>query len=105
MRFNVTYDIVTPESAEHGDYAESGFIGESMSLRDAVAAVQETRTSHVDGRNVELCNAGLGYAIRVDNGMEFETGASETRALHLPTSRATARRIARLVSSHFYDAS
>ena len=24
--FHVTYDVVTPESAEHGDYAESGFM-------------------------------------------------------------------------------
>ncbi len=33
MRFNVTYDIVTFESAEHGDVAEQGFEAKNCSLR------------------------------------------------------------------------
>ena len=105
MPFNVTYDIVTPESAEYGDYAESGFIAESLSLREALEAVKETRTSLVDGATIELCNSGAGYCLTVTNGMEFQTGANETRTLHMSCTRSTARRIARLVSRHFYDAS
>lgn len=34
--FNVTYDIVTEESAAEGDVAESGFVSEDSTLRDAM---------------------------------------------------------------------
>src|SRR5690606_18229007 len=35
-KFNVTYEIVTPESAEVGDAAERGFVAKGVSLREAV---------------------------------------------------------------------
>lgn len=99
--FNVTYEIVTPESAEHGDAEERGFILQDATLRDAFEAVQATRTSRVDGidsiepdcyprRNVRW--------ITIINGMEYETGANESRALHIPdhATESTRRRICRL---------
>jgi hypothetical protein len=102
MRFNVSYEIVTQESAEHGDAAENGFIAESVSLREAIDSVFETRTSRVDGVTaIEPNDSDLRRAswISVYNGMEFETGAHESRSIHLPknltgSSRA---RIARLM--------
>ena len=39
MTFHVTYQIVTEESAEQGEAAESGFIDKDLGLREAVNAV------------------------------------------------------------------
>jgi len=101
-RFSVTYDIVTPESAEHGDVAEAGFIGEDLGLREAIDAVRSTRTSRVGG--VECVEPSCSTIedsawITITNGMEYETGAVESRSLHLRSSvtDASRRRIARLM--------
>jgi len=102
--FSVTYEIVTPESAEYGDSDESGFICENVTLRDAIAAVQSTRTSRCDGVTAIECDEAPVRSPRwvtVFNGMEYETGAVESRSLHMPPSltAATRRRIARLLGA------
>ena len=98
--FNVTYGIVTSESAELGDYAESGFLSRNVALRDAIAEVQETRTNQCGGVECVECDSSPAIAprwITVTNGLEFMTGAQESRSLHIPASvtPSTARRIAR----------
>lgn len=100
MKFNVTYEIVTPESAEHGDAAERGFISEGVSLRDAFADLNATRTNQVDGIEAIEADSSPCVAprwITVYNGTEFRTGATESRSLHIPdnVTAASARRIAR----------
>ena len=102
MRFNVTYDVVTPESAEQGDIAELGFISRGVELRQALRDLFETRTSLCDGViSIEHCETGSGSVVTVYNGTEFETGAHESRALHIPETVTTAsrRRIARLAGA------
>lgn len=99
--FNVTYEIVTPESAEHGESDETGFIVEGGTLRDAVKELHATRTCHVGGvESVEADSSPCVHprSVRVVNGREFLTGAVESRTLHIPAevSQGTARRIARL---------
>ena len=103
--FNVTYEIVTHESAELGDYAESGFLSRDVSLRDAIAKVQETRTNQCGGVECVECDSWPAIAprwITVTNGAEFMTGAVESRSLHIPVNVApsTARRIARLLGAY-----
>ena len=70
MKFSVTYQIVTEESAEQGEAAESGFIDKDLGLREAVNAVFGTRTLFVDGYSTIYDDRTL----TVDNGMEFLTG-------------------------------
>lgn len=98
--FNVTYDIVTPESSEHGDFAETGFIAESATLRDAITDLHRTRTCKVDGVSAIEADS-IPCSVRIINGTEFETDAAESRTLHIPctVSAATARRIARLIGA------
>lgn len=100
-KFNVTYEIVTEESAEYGDAEERGFIAESVSLREALTLVYNTRTNRVDcGDGAEASDSRMESArwIIVHNGMEYETGARESRSLHIPDSvtGSSRRRIARL---------
>jgi hypothetical protein len=104
--FTVTYAITTPESAEDGEHAEIGTIGTELALRDAIDAVQSTRTNRVDGVEcIEPDSSGFIRAapwfVTVTNGMEYETGAYEQRTLHMPDSltAATRRRIARMVGA------
>ena len=103
--FSVTYGIVTPESAEQGDYEDCGFIGKGMTLREAIHAVRETRTSRVGGVEAIECDE---YPVRsprwitVQNSTEYETGAQESRSLHLPDilTDSTRVRIARLLGAY-----
>lgn len=100
MKFSVTFEIVTPEYAEMGDAEERGFIGESLTLREAFEAVNGTRTSRVDCvQSVEPSEwpcVAPSWAT-VTNGMEYETGAYESRSIHFPESLtpSTRRRICR----------
>lgn len=103
--FSVTYEIVTPESAECGDVEERGFIDENMSLRDALQAVGQTRTNEVGGVDDIACDSYPAIAPRwvtITNGMEYRTGAVESRSIHFPANLtpATRRRIARLLGAY-----
>ena len=102
ITFGVTYAITTQESAENGEHAEQGWIAEFIPLRDAVKAVRATRTNHVEGiTSIEASERSYPRFITVSNGMEFQTGAYEERALHIPreVSGPSRRRIARLVGA------
>ena len=100
--FDVTYEIVTPESAENGDAEERGYIGQSLTLREAIYDVLHTRTSLVEGiEAIEFSSSDLESARWLDvcNGAEFETDARENRSLHFPEhlTASTKRRIMRLI--------
>jgi hypothetical protein len=107
MKFHVTYDIITHESAEQGDYAESGFVtpggwkyhaladGEfpdpieeyEMTLREAARLVDGVHSN------------GDGSFYESDSRIDYQTGEHETRALHCPRNitRASLRRVARVL--------
>lgn len=76
-RFDVTYETITPESAEEGEVESRGFIGENMRLRDAFEAM---------GRYViEDCgdwfrNSEYGHGTRD----YYENAREESRSLHPP---------------------
>lgn len=102
--YSVTYEIVTAESAESGNADERGDIDTGVTLREAFNLVNHTRTSRVDGvMAVESdCSPMRGQRVgfvTVINGTEYETGAQESRSLHIPESvtAASSRRIARLL--------
>lgn len=100
--FNVTYEIFTQESAEHGEAEEMGYICEAVTLREALESINETRTCRVDciqAIEANECPMDAPSWLTVYNGMEYETGAHENRSIHFPESitPATRRRIARLL--------
>jgi len=96
-RYMICYSIITEESAERGDYAESGIIGEPDSLYFALRELFETRTNAVDGmQDISASWHNGRLTIYVSNGMEFETGEHESRSLHRHNiTRSSATRIAR----------
>lgn len=103
--FNVTYEIMTEESAAQGCSEEHGFLATNVSLREAFAEVHNTRTSRVDCVHcieADECPVVSPRWITVYNGMEFETGAYENRSLHIPghITDSSRRRIARLMGCY-----
>lgn len=80
-KFRVTYEIVTHESAEHGDAESRGYVqpgewrtddaGDGLTLREAMrlAAPQE--------------DSGRWWS-EVDGRQNYTTGAVETRSIHPP---------------------
>ncbi len=105
LQFHVTYDIVTQESAEHGDAAERGFVlpggwHEVMPddcCGDAAHAIKAqcgmTLREAVD--LVGLVEDGGHGFYEVDGREDYGTGEHETRALH-PPETITAASYARL---------
>ena len=93
--FNVTFEMVTEESAQDGEAAESGFISENVSLSCAVANVKSTFTSTCGGGSADYGDSW----ITVNNGMDYITGEYESRSLHRPAkcTNASWGRICRIV--------
>ena len=96
-RFRVTYEIVTPESAEVGDAESRGFVLPGgwrtedpseglMSLREALRLADPTEDSG-------------GWFSEVDGRTDYRTGAVETRSIHPPrnVTAASYGRLARLI--------
>lgn len=101
ITFNVTYEIITEESAEDGDSAECGFIAENVSLREAIDSVMQTESSHCSQSGVEASDSYVSEArwFTVYNSANYLSGEIENRALHIPDSvtPASRKRIARLL--------
>lgn len=91
--FHVTYDLITPESAERGDTSDNGFVtaGEwKTSVKDKwgknAAAIQAV--SGLTLREaLELCSpqedCGSWFS-EVDSRTDYATGEEERRSLHPP---------------------
>lgn len=104
MHFSVSYEITTYESAENGEADERGVIDEGLTLRDAITEVHRTRANlvgHVEAIQSNAWPANRVRWITVHNSAEYETGARESRTLHIPDTitPASSRRIARLVGA------
>ena len=88
-----TFDLVTPESAEDGEAAESGFVFEDyrMTLREVLRELQD-----MGGGNLQRTYNGLTlYAY--DAETDYRTGDSTTYALHVVASPRNINRLSRFV--------
>ena len=88
--FNVTYDIVSDESAENGDVDELGFIAEKVSLRDGINLLGSD-SAHVDGYSLDCHD----FTITVNHNRDYLSGLFESRYLHIPrnTTPSSLKRI------------
>lgn len=101
--FRVTYDITTPESAEHGDCAESGFLDRNG---NRIAALIGKPTPGV-GMTLREARKLIGGALEdsgywlteADGRPDYQSGAVERRSLHPPEriSGASYGRLCRLL--------
>jgi hypothetical protein len=89
-RIAITYEIVTPESAEHGDAEERGWVDEEGVLIEPDVDNDETL---VDAAVKFIKNEGAMYAsatffhpgvwYSTEGDTDYRTGAEETRSFHL----------------------
>lgn len=90
----VTYETITPESAEQGDFADHGWIDEAgtkYSVAEVIALVAgcEPSSSHF--------HRGVWYT-QADGDTDYSTGEETRRSYHLSGfSEASERRIFRAV--------
>ena len=90
LKFSVTYETITPESAEHGYTETAGYVSQDVSLREAIddvgygeggAAANEYPVT--DPRWVTV------YKTSEDYG----TGEIENRSIHFPDNMTPASKI------------
>jgi hypothetical protein len=84
MKVKETYAIVTEESAQHGDYAEHGWIdeeGEEFSANNLQAVVEYLTHKFVREASCSHFCQGIWYSSEPD--MNYKTGEEETRSFHL----------------------
>ena len=101
--FSVTFETITPESAEHGDVEERGYIVENASLRDALSDFQHEGCHVVaDSSPVHFPRGFTAYCTNDGARNYYEQGITENRSLHIPDhiTAASRLRIARLVDCY-----
>lgn len=93
-RITITYEIVTPESAEHGDAEERGWIDEEgvdmtpdqYDLEDgetaASKAVEFLQNEGASEPSSSAFHDGVWYSTP-DGNQDYRTGATEYRSFHL----------------------
>lgn len=108
----ITYEIITPESAEHGDAEERGFIEPQFGLRvpieealddslwPAASLEWSVRAAEIRlGRNA-LTDVG-GWFEETDGSTNYRTGAVTRESLH--PGKVTASTYTRLKEIFCYD--
>lgn len=91
--FRVTYDVVTPESAEHGNVAESGYFFRGGWRHDDPSEWTLREIVSQFGRK-SLENSGSWFST-CDDGINYRTGECVSYAVH-PPDNITAASYARL---------
>jgi hypothetical protein len=99
--WKVTYETITPESAENGETEDSGFLLENGSFRGAMALTYEYRCEGgIEANNSSIENARWFTWYKTNE--DYATGETENRSLHIPDhiTRASRLRIARLIGAY-----
>lgn len=100
MMFNITYEITTPESAENGDFEETGFIIQDASFKEAMEELRWHRGCYVEANEYPVRDPR--WFTFYETGVDYQTGATTNLSLHLPANitASSARRIARLIGCY-----
>ena len=103
LLFNITYEIITQESAECGDAAERGFIAQDLPFRDSIELFNAERDSGTI--EADSCPISADFPPRwfiAYGEMQSATGDCKNISLHLPRniSGHSAMRIARLINCY-----
>ena len=93
---SLTYDVVTPESAEHGDVEDRGYVyeDERMSLGDVVREMNRRGP----WEEVQV-DRHLLRAYESEGSVNYRTGAETTHAIHVRGSERAIKRLAQYLES------
>jgi len=90
-RFNVTFETITHESAEQGDFADSGLVASQVSLKEAVSYLgdfADSADSYPASRN-----SPPRWFTNTTYQENYSTGEVESRSLHIPPSITPSSRL------------
>ena len=104
ITIDFTYDVVTPESAEHGDVEESGFIAPGMWKYPDPEEYERKQWAIGDlaylinfAKSLGICFDGDNF-YSVDPDINYRTGEWTTYGMHIDgVTPSTFERIARLL--------
>ena len=94
--FAVTYEIVTPDSAEHGEAEETGYVAPGQ-WHDNEPTLMTLREA------MRLCSpaydCGRWWTETSEDRCDYRTGAVETRSIHPPRNitESSYKRISRIL--------
>jgi hypothetical protein len=90
LKFNVTYETITEESAEHGDTADAGFLAENVSLREAIDDLG-CGGEGMEANEYPVSDPRWVTAYRTDE--DYRTGEVENRSLHFPDNMTASSKL------------
>lgn len=90
MLFNITFEVITPESAEDGDFAESGFMEENLGFREAYNILRWKGSSGTEASCSDIRQARW---ITFYNTEDVHDGTTTNYSLHLPESLSGSSRV------------
>lgn len=100
--FSITYEVITPESAEDGDIADSGFLVEDVTFREAMDELRWYRGAYVEADSYATAPHRARWFTFYNADEDYSTGAVTNYSLHLPKhiTDASRMRIARLLGCY-----
>ncbi len=95
--WNVTFTVITEESAENGDYAETGFEASDVSFRDVLEFFGYPYLGYVEGNEWPITETVRWFTVLGD--ADLRTGNVRDVSLHIPEqiTGSSRLRIARLL--------
>jgi len=98
--FSIAYETITPESAEAGDIADSGFVAVDLDFREAVDELRWYRGGPVEADCYPVRNPR--WFTFIGASENYTTGAVTSYSLHIPPhiTEASRQRIARLLGCY-----
>lgn len=91
ISFSVTYQRVTPESAEHGDYSEQGFLHEDLriiDLGDIQSLIEEFGTFEPSCSPITTITEGIWLSSPDPVEYDYATGEETYYSLHPNNARS-----------------
>lgn len=88
--FSVTFETITPESAEHGDTETAGFVSQGVGLREAIDDMG-CAGDHIEANEYPVTDPRWITAYRVSE--DYGTGETENRSLHFPDTMTAASKL------------
>lgn len=97
ITFTVSYEVITPASAAHGDVEDSGILYPSVTLREALDEMSGAEYFQANEYPVTCPRWVTGYGTHED----YLSGETGNLSLHFPEhlTPSTRRRIVRLIES------
>jgi hypothetical protein len=86
INFSITFEIITPESAEHGDAEERGFLDENATA-DYEEMVEMMQGMAPSNSPPSIENAHNTWYTAYDVDVDYKTGAHENNSYHGKTDK------------------